>query len=668
MRKILRTQLIILVPIVILSLSLVSCDDSNQARRSGTTTISGSVGGPFVVSIPPRKKETFLTKIKKLFSIIKPADAQGDEIEVEASQNGVIVDSAFVVNGMYAVEVPSGGPVKLDYITSDETFSVEINVTPSSEVVLDVDLELSSVGPVVDIQRFDITSPNIVTKEDESFLFNEPHANLTIEGGGEDCIRSTGNSLDLNRTNVEITVDEVILTGCGHCIFTDSNQRVELKTAKNESSTSVFPPDEGEILCSASGDGVRAEESSTLKVVNENRDGAITIISSEGAGVRASGVGTVVDIEPGSLGCLINASEAVIAEDGATVNADCQLPLPAPGAGGGCDLSGAQVVTKNQFGFGKYVFDVNPPNAQGMIIGYFLLTAECGNDQPCPPFWVHWSDNQAEVDFEFVPGWNHDNDRDRPRILNGSDCSADNANCNVQLITDTVSRPQPFVSLNTFAKDSSGKTRASDHQAFYEMSSSPFGRRDTYTIYYTPCGVQWSIASEQGDAPLLYQNSAHINDNQDENTNVGLRNFIHTVDFDNMRGKSLNIYLNYYNGINTGGFAGNVIPPPDTRTDIHSVQFFPIQGGDACSTASNPVGGAACSIDSNNKITCSYSTSPTFKSDFENGMFELNGNQVGSWTDQWTNVDFPFSPISTKAANAVYNGTGNPLELHFRCP
>jgi hypothetical protein len=334
----------------------------------------------------------------------------------------------------------------------------------------------------------------------------------------------------------------------------------------------------------------------------------------------------------------------------------------------GCPF-GAQVVTKNAFGYGKYVFDASPPaNAQGMILGYFLLTAQCGQDTPCPPFWVNWPNDQEEIDFEFVPGWNHDNDGDRPLISNGSDCSADNTNCNVSLITNTVTRPQPFVSLNTFANNSAGKSKASNHQSFYEMSSSPFGKSDTYTIYYTPCGVQWSIASEQGNNPVLYQNSSHIHDSQDKNTNDGLKNFIHTVDFDNMKGRDFSIYLNYYNGINSGGFGGKVIPPPNTVTNVNSVKFFPIEGGDTCSTPSNPVNGAACSIDSDNKINCSYSNSPSFISDFQMNDFELNGNPVNSWTDLWTNVDFPVPQINTVEANAVYQGKGNPLELHYRCP
>ena len=98
----------------------------------------------------------------------------------------------------------------------------------------------------------------------------------------------------------------------------------------------------------------------------------------------------------------------------------------------------------------------------------------------------------------------------------------------------------------------------------------------------------------------------------------------------NITPRRFNIYLNYYSGLGKSGFAGKVIPSDNTRSDTYSVQFFPIQGGDTCSTPSNPIGGAACSIDSNNKITRSYSTSPAFKSDFENGIFELNGNRVGS--------------------------------------
>ncbi|MGH7909561.1 MAG: hypothetical protein ACRENW_06915, partial [Thermodesulfobacteriota bacterium] len=296
----------------------------------------------------------------------------------------------------------------------------------------------------------------------------------------------------------------------------------------------------------------------------------------------------------------------------------------------------------------------------GMLNGFFLLTAQCGVEQPCPPFWANWPDNQAEIDIEFVPGFTSSGQR--PLISNGTDCSADNTNCNANFI-GTVTPPRNFVSFNIFAKNSAGETKASNHQAFYELSSTPFGARNTYTIYYTPCGIQWSVASEQGNNPLLYQNSAHLGDSQGD-----IKNFIHTVDFDNLRGKNLNIYLNYFSGLGQNDFAGRQTPPANTQSDVHSVQFFQIQGGNACSTPTNPVAGAACSIDNNNKITCNYSGNPSFKSDFQNGVFELNGNPVNSWTDLWINVNFGLFPIYTDTGNAVYNGTGNPLELHFRCP
>ncbi len=677
MRQILRTQLIILVPLVMLSLSIISCDDANQVQRSGTTTISGSVAGPFLVSIPTPTKLTFLTRIKKLLSIIIPADAQGDDIEVEASQNGAIVDSSFVADGMYKVEVPAGGPVKLDFVTPDETFSVEINVTPSSEVVLDVDLELSSVGPVADIQRFDITSPRIATSEDESFSFNEPDANLTIEGGGEDCVRSTGIRLAPDKINVDISVDELNLNGCRHCVFADGNQSVVLRTELNFKLT-VFG-DSGDISCVASDDAIRADESSKVKFQNQNQQGGIAILSSGANGIAASGIDTVVDIEPGARGCSINAEgEAIVEEDGAVINADCgtglgpESQLPGPplgGAGGGCGGinpdKGGEVISRQKFGFGKYVFDVTPvsPDSQGMINGFFLLDAKCGA-QDCPPFFVDWPDNQREVDIEFVPGWSHD--ADRPRISNGSDCSADNTNCNVQLITDPVAPPQNFVSFNTFANNSAGQTQASNHQAFYEMSSSPFGARNKYTIYYTPCGIQWSVASERGDAPILYQNSAHINDNQNENTLDGLRNFIHTVDFDQIKAApDLHIYINYYVPTDHNGFSGGEIPPDKTKSFVYSVEYFPLQGGGTCSTPSNPISGAACSIDGSNKITCNYSDVANFKSDFENGVFELNGNSVQSWEDLWIRALFDCWPIFTCPSHTRYNGKGNPLELCF---
>ncbi|MGH7909064.1 MAG: hypothetical protein ACRENW_04345, partial [Thermodesulfobacteriota bacterium] len=357
MKNLSKNFTLVVVPIILLSLSLMGCDDSNEARRGAATTISGTVEGPIAANRTIEKRSTFFTKIGKFLNIIKPAEAQGDEIEVLATQNGEVVDSTVTVNNTYMLEVPSGGTVTLDYITSDETFSLDINVTPSSKVTLDVDLELSPGGPLVDIQVFDITSPRIITRDDETFAFEEARARLTIEGGGEDCIRSTGISLDPNKVNVDIRVDELNLDRCNSCIFTDDNQRVDIKTAANEQTASGFPIDEGEIFCSSSGDGIKAEEASTVKIENENRDGEIIINSTTADGIKASGIETLVDINPGSRGCSIDAvDEAIVAEDGAIVNADCQTEPPP--LMGGCNSVGAQVVTKNQFGFGKYVFDI----------------------------------------------------------------------------------------------------------------------------------------------------------------------------------------------------------------------------------------------------------------------------------------------------------------------
>jgi len=566
---------ILLAMVFAIGLFFSGCDDNNEATRSGTTTIEGSVGGPVLAGNPTPKKSTILSRIKESLTIIKSADAQGDDIEVVASQNGEIVDNDIVINDMYTIEVPAGGPVNLDFITPDETFSLEINVTPSSKVELDVDLLLSTEGPLVDIRKFVITSPSIVTKENESFTFDEPRADLIIEGDSGDCIRSTGNSTDPDKLNVHINVEELELTGCDNCVFADGNQRIELKTASNEATASVFPADFGGIFCSASADAIKAEGASSISIINENRDGGINLASTNESGIEASGSETIVEIDAGCLGCLIMEADDMVVEGGADVDAErCVSPSEASAVSVRSDpecpgtdrfLKGAQVVSKKGLGFGKYVFDITPlpSNALGMLNGFFLLTASCaGSSNPnlCPPFWGNWNSDHAEIDFEFVPGYNRGR---RPVIANGSDCSADNTNCNASFITSVDDPPRNFVSFNTFAHNVNKQTRASNRQAFYEMSSSPFGRRDAYTMYYTPCGVQWSVASEQGDNPILYQNSAHINDDQGN-----VNNFIHTVDFNNIKGKDIYIYINHYSGLEHSDFAGRQRPPANTKSDV----------------------------------------------------------------------------------------------------
>ncbi len=666
---------ILLVFVFAVGLFFSACDDNNEATSSGTTMIEGFVADPVIASAPIPKKPTFLTSIKQSLTIIKSADAQNDEIEIVAFQNGAMVDQTTVSNGMYSVEVPAGGPVNLDFITPNETFSIEINVTPSSRVELDVDLLLATEGPLVDIQKFVINSPKIVIRENESFTFDEQRAVLKIDGDGGDCISSRGTNADPELQNIHINVEELELSNCDNCVFANGNQNVLLNTASNEATASVFPLDFGGIFCSASSDAIKANDAASVSMINENRDGEIIIASANESGIEASGSEAFVEIEPGSLTCQIMDSDGTIAEGGAVVDAPrCVFPTEeavptlsvrsdpeCPGTNR--FLKGAQVVSKDALRFGKYVFDITPlpSNALGMLNGFFLLTASCSgssNPSQCPPFWGNWNSDHAEIDFEFVPGHT---DGGRPLIPTGNDCGADNINCNPSRI-GKVNPPRNFVSFNTFAYNKAKQTRASDHQAFYETSTSPFGRRDTYTMYYTPCGVQWSIGSEQGDNPLLYQNSVHINDNQND-----LNNFIHTVDFNNIKGKDLYIYINHYSGLERSPFAGKQRPPANTKSDIYSVKYFPIDGGDTCSTSSNNVAGAACSIDSNNKITCKYSEAANFVSDFEKGQFVRNGSPVGSWTDLWLNLDFNLDPIYTDKRNAVYSGTGNPLNMHYRC-
>jgi hypothetical protein len=95
-------------------------------------------------------------------------------------------------------------------------------VTPDSDVILDVTL-LPLDPPEVEINRFDISSGPVRTRESEQFRFDEQRANLAIDGGGDDCIKVTGTS------NVNIEVNDLAITNCRNGILGEDFANVSLE-------------------------------------------------------------------------------------------------------------------------------------------------------------------------------------------------------------------------------------------------------------------------------------------------------------------------------------------------------------------------------------------------------------------------------------------------------
>jgi hypothetical protein len=304
MRK-LSKALNFLVLVLALSTAFISCSDSNEARRLGQTIINGNV----VVEDTSTKRATedgffTLALLYDFFSLTKPASAQSsDGILIVAFQDGAEVDSDTAdVQGDFQIAVPRGGDVTLRFETSSFSTSTLITVTPDSEVTLGVAL-LPLNPPLAEIDAFDILSGPVRTREGEEFRFDEERANLTIDGGGNDCIKATGTS------NVNIDVNDLTITNCANGIVGEDFADVSLEA--------VAVPT---LSIEAENNGIHAKDDSSIRL------SAVDIFITAGKdGILATGTSDV-EVNPSGSCVIEGGDQAVDDRDFAVVNtASCTL-------------------------------------------------------------------------------------------------------------------------------------------------------------------------------------------------------------------------------------------------------------------------------------------------------------------------------------------------------
>jgi hypothetical protein len=284
---------------IALSMTLISCSDSNEARRLGQTVINGNVVVEDTsAKKAPEERVVILALLYDFFNPTKPAKAQsGDGILIVAFQDGAEVDSDTTdAQGDFQVTVPRGGDVTLRFETSSFTTSTLVTVTPDSEVALDVTL-LPLDPPAVEINRFDILSGPIRTRESEQFRFDEERANITIDGGGNDCIRATGTS------NVNIDVNDLTITNCRNGIVGEDFANVSLQA--------VAVPT---LSIEAENNGIHAKDDSSIRL-----SGVDIFITAGKDGILATGA-SGVEVTP-SGNCIIEGGDQAVDErDLAIVN------------------------------------------------------------------------------------------------------------------------------------------------------------------------------------------------------------------------------------------------------------------------------------------------------------------------------------------------------------
>lgn len=277
------------------------------------------------------------------------------------------------------------------------------------------------------------------------------------------------------------------------------------------------------------------------------------------------------------------------------------------------DQQGAQVQSKQSFGYGKLVATLRLSAEAGIINGFFMLKYQTG-----------WPNGQTEIDYEYVPG---NNDPGR-RTAEGN-CGPNGDNC-VQAKLGSQSAA-PFISVNIIAGPLDNGAKP-DSQVFYKLSRAYLEAVKTYTIEFTPDQVKWSAGGVNNDLPFMYQKSGTNND--DIHQSLGMQYLV---------GREMYIWFNIYSGLGyRGSFGGtNVIPKQNTEMVVENVAFYPMIDG-------------------------KFSTLPSMSSDFKNGKYTLGSNTNSSFDAIWINEDFQNYPIYTrKSHTSVVPGTGLVMKYTF---
>jgi hypothetical protein len=267
---------------------------------------------------------------------------------------------------------------------------------------------------------------------------------------------------------------------------------------------------------------------------------------------------------------------------------------------------GAQVRTKQEFGYGKLVATLKLSTEAGIINGLFMLKYQ-----------TQYPNGWTEVDYEYVPG---NNDAGR-RAAEGN-CGPKGDSCTVSVL-DSQSAAN-FISVNIIGGPlNSGPKR--DSQVFYKLGKAYLEAVQTYTIEFTPDQVLWTAAGVNSGLPFMYQKSGA--NNSDIHQSLGMEYLV---------GRNMYIWFNIYSGLGyRGSFGGTgVVPKNNTEMVVENVAFYPMIDGQ-------------------------FSTLPSMSSDFKTGKYTLGDNTNSSFDAIWLNEDFQNYPIYTKAAHSrVVPGTG----------
>lgn len=244
---------------------------------------------------------------------------------------------------------------------------------------------------------------------------------------------------------------------------------------------------------------------------------------------------------------------------------------------------GAQVRTKQAFGYGKLVMELLPSTEAGIVNGFFMLKyfQSMTQDATYPNGW-------SEIDYEYVPG----NKMSTRRTAEGN-CGQVNGNCQVGTLGNQSAAN--FISVNIIGGPLNGGP-AADSQVFYKFPQGYFSKYNTYIVEYNPDQIRWSAKGVNQDLPFMYQKSGA--NNNDIHQSLGMQYLVN---------RNMYIWFNLYSGLGGDWGGSGIIPKTYTQMIVKSVAFYPVVAR-SCQTG-----------------VCQYSNAPSMSSDFVNGKYILNG-------------------------------------------
>jgi len=236
--------------------------------------------------------------------------AQLGEIIVRIIEDNRTRDSADVnPDGSFELNFNSStGSVTLQFET--DTFTAErqnFSVTDDSTIDLDVTIQQNPILIIID--SWVVFQDRISLSGDDSINFVQSQAEIELDGDGNTCIRTRGESM------IRFEVNSINISDCDQGLRTEGTSEVVLLTDEN-------------INISSESDGVRSLNESSV-VIGQTAtpiNNSVSVISTERNGVNASGSAEVL-FDPQNNNCTIQgADNAVSMQPGTTVDtAGCTL-------------------------------------------------------------------------------------------------------------------------------------------------------------------------------------------------------------------------------------------------------------------------------------------------------------------------------------------------------